>query len=85
MVDINVDNGSTNNLISAKAVTAIKLQMSNHGKPYNVGWIRAGESVKMVKQCLVPITTGAKYEGKILCDVVEMDATRIILGRPCWS
>lgn len=37
----------------------------------------------MLNTCVVPLATGKSYSNKLLCDVVEIDATHIILGRPC--
>lgn len=53
MVNIIVGNGSTYNLVSAKVIAALKLPTTIHEKPYNVGWIRTGDSVKVSKQCLM--------------------------------
>lgn len=64
------------------AVEALQLHTSNHARLYSGGWIRAGDSVKISKQCLIPLSIGGKYEGKNLCDVVDMNTTHIILGRP---
>lgn len=74
-LDIIIDNGSTGNLVSAKAVAALKLQTKKHKTPYQLGWIRQGDAVKVHQQCLVPLSIGKNYEEKILllCDVVPMD------------
>lgn len=46
ILDIIIDNGSTDNLISSKAVAALKLSMDKHPNPYHLGWIRIGVAVK---------------------------------------
>lgn len=46
-LDIITDNGSNDNLISAKAVTALKLTTEKHPKPYHLGWIKSGDAVKV--------------------------------------
>lgn len=77
-----VDNGSSDNLVATKAVAALKLQTEKHRKPYQLGWIKHGDAVKVTHQCWVPLSIRKNYEDKILCDVVPMDATHILLGRP---
>lgn len=66
-----MDNGSTDNSVSAKAVEALKLHVTSHERPYNADCIRAGDNVKITQQCLILLSIGGKYEGKILCDVVD--------------
>ena len=38
--------------------------------------------VKVTKQTVVPFSIG-KYVDEVLCDVVPMQASHILLGRPC--
>lgn len=40
------DNGSTDNLISEKAVKKLELIVEEYPKPYTRGWIKTGEGVK---------------------------------------
>lgn len=76
--DIIVDNGSTDNLNSAKAEC--------HPKLYKVGWIKKGVSVSVNKSCIVvvPLSIGRRYKDEVLCDIVELAADHILLGRP-WQ
>lgn len=68
-----IDNGSTDNLVLSKTVAVLKLPtVKKHDKPYQLGWIKTGEAVKVTHQCWVPLTTD-KYYGNILCDIVPMD------------
>lgn len=83
VLNIIIDNGSTDNLISFKAVTALGLPMSKHSHLYQLGWIRNGKVAKVLNTCLVSLSIGKSYSDQVVCDVVDMDATNLILGRPC--
>lgn len=80
-LDIVIDNGSTDNLISSKAVAALKLVMDKHPPPYQSGWIKFREAAMVVNTCVVPLSIGKSYSDMAICDVADMDATHIILGR----
>lgn len=43
-MDIIIDNESTDNLVSTKAVSALKLPTVKHDRPYKLGWIKTGEA-----------------------------------------
>lgn len=76
--NIIIDNGNTNNLNAFKAVQKLGLPIEAHLRTYTVGWIRNGDSVK------VTLSTGRRYKDNINCDIVDMDATHLLLGRP-WQ
>lgn len=38
----------------------------------------------MTEVCKVPISIGKHYKQKVSCDVIDMDASHILLGRP-WQ
>ena len=50
-----------------------------HPRPYKLQWLSEGE-VQVKQQAEVSFSIG-KYEDKILCDVVPMEASHILLGR----
>jgi len=78
-----IDSGSCANFISEKVVNHFKLKMSDHPTPYQLQWIssKGGKWVKF--QALINFSIGA-YKDEILCDVTDMDATHLMLGRP-WQ
>lgn len=84
MCNIIIDNGSTDNLISAQAVKKLELPTEAHPKPYTVVWTRCGDSVKVTQSCRVPHSISKRYKDTVVCDIVEMDATHLLLGRP-WQ
>lgn len=62
----------------------LKLKTELHSSRYTIGWIRKGVELKVTQVCHLPISIGKSYKDTIICDVVEMDACHILLGRP-WQ
>ncbi|KAL5707353.1 hypothetical protein ACHQM5_025411 [Ranunculus cassubicifolius] len=82
-VSIIVDSGSSENLISRDTVEKLQLKVQTHPTPYTVGWINSVGNIKVHQQCLVPFSIG-RYKDDILCDIVDMNACNLLLGRP-WQ
>jgi hypothetical protein len=40
--------------------------------------------MRITKQCNLPLSLGKYYRSNVLCDVVDMDASHVLLGRP-WQ
>lgn len=80
--DIIIDSGSSENIISKAMVTKLGLQTEKHPAPYKIGWIKRGTEVKVTEVCHIKFSIGKNYADEVTCDVVEMDACHIILGRP---
>ena len=78
-----IDGGSCSNFASTRLVTKLHLETKSHPKPYKLQWL--SESVEMLvdKQVEVCFKIG-KYEDVVLCDVVPMEASHLLLGRP-WQ
>jgi len=64
-------------------VEKIGLPTISHTKPYKQQWISTEGEIMVNKQVLITFAIG-KYKDKVLCDVVPMEATHILLGRP-WQ
>lgn len=84
LCNVIIDGGSCENFVSKEMVTKLNLVMQPHPKPYKVVWFKKGGEVKVTHQCLVPFSIGKNYSDKVLCDVVDMEACHILLGRP-WQ
>ena len=69
-------------MASRAFIVHLKLEMEPHPNPYTIGWIKKGPSIKVTDLCYVLISIGKYYQDTITCDVVDMDACHILLGRP---
>jgi len=71
------------NVYSTTLVSKLNLCTVKHANPYRLQWQNDSGEVKVTKQVLVPFFIG-KYVDEVLCDVVPMQASHILLGRP-WQ
>lgn len=47
-----------------------------------MSWLKKGVEVTVTKRCLITFSIASTYFDKIWCDVIPMDASHLILGRP---
>jgi ferredoxin len=78
-----IDSGSCVNVCSTTLVSKLNLCSVKHAKPYRLQWLNDSGEVKVTKQVVVSFSIG-KYVDEVLCDVVPMQASHILLGRP-WQ
>ncbi|GJV21908.1 putative nucleotidyltransferase, ribonuclease H, partial [Tanacetum coccineum] len=79
-----IDRGSYENLVSKALVKAFKLPTEPHPNPYQIGWIKKGLALKVAEICKVPLAIGKHYNELVTCNVVDMEACHVLLGRP-WQ
>jgi len=80
--DMIIDGGSGENVASKEMVSKLGLKTKKHPTPYKIGWIKRGTEKLVIERCLFTLSIDKHYSDSILCDVVEMDACHLILGRP---
>jgi hypothetical protein len=78
-----IDGGSCTNVASTTMVNKLGLPMTLHLKLYKLQWLNDSGEVRVTKQVLVAFRIG-KYEDEVVCDVVPMQAGRLLLGQP-WQ
>jgi len=76
-----IDGGSYTNVVSSRLVSKMNMDTKPHPRPYKLQWLSEGKEVQVKQQVEVSFSIG-KYEDKILCDLVPMEASHILLGRP---
>lgn len=78
-----IDGGSCTNMASARLVSKHNLETKPHPHPYKLQWLSKDGEMTVNKQ----VEVGSfiwKYDDTVLCDVVPMEACRLLLGRP-WQ
>ncbi|XP_068497753.1 uncharacterized protein [Phaseolus vulgaris] len=78
-----VDGESCANVASTRVVDKLGLSTISHAKPYKLQWLTEVGEIIVIKQVLIAFSIG-KYKDEVLCDVVPIEATHILLGRP-WQ
>jgi len=78
-----IDGGSCANVASTRVVDKLGLEKIPHAKPYKLSWLSENGEIKVDKQVLITFSIGT-YKDEVLCDLVPMEATYILLGRP-WQ
>jgi len=62
-------------------VEKLGLKNIKHATPYKVLWLEKGHQLLLHEQSEVEFQIG-RYKDKVLCDVMPMNASHILLGRP---
>eukprot|EP00253_Pinus_taeda_P033522 PITA_33522 len=77
-----INSGSTDNLVSIEMVEKLSLKRLKYHTPYKALWLQKGHQLLVYEQCEVEFHIG-KYRDKVICDIMPMDVSHILLGRPC--
>ena len=64
-------------------VEKLGLPAIRHPNPYRLQWLNECGEVRVHKQVRVAFSVG-RYSDEVLCDVVPMQASHMLLGRP-WQ
>lgn len=79
--DVIIGSGSCQNIVSSTLVEQLQLSTHPHPKPYSIGWVDDNSKKNVDSQCLVSFKIGV-YNETVVCDVVDITACHILLGRP---
>ena len=64
-------------------VENLKLKKVKHPTPYKVSWLHKGHRLLVIEQSEVEFQIN-RYQDKVDCDIIPMDACHVLLGRP-WQ
>jgi hypothetical protein len=78
-----IDGGSCNNLVSSDMVDKLTLTTKPHPCPYHIQWLNNSGKAKVTKLVRLNFAIGPCHD-VVECDVVPMQASHILLGRP-WQ
>ena len=78
-----IEGGSESNCVSRELVKNLALTTTPHPHPYKLRWLNDQIGNLVRKQCLVSFSIGS-CQDQVLCDVLDMDACHVLLGRP-WQ
>ena len=78
-----IDGRSCTNAASTIMVEKLGLPTLKYPRPYKLQWLNDSGEVKVNKQILVTFRID-RYEDKVLCDVVLMQAEHLLLELP-WQ
>lgn len=79
-----IDSGSFENVVSKALVKTLSLEMKKHPCPYKIEWIKKGVATKVQEVCMVSFFIRKYYADEVKCNVIDMDACHVLLGRP-WQ
>lgn len=83
MCTLIIDGGSCTNVASTILVEKLGLPSIKHPSSYKLKWLNECGEVRVHKQVKVAFSIG-RYSDEVLCDVVPIQASHILLGRP-WQ
>ena len=68
--------------MSKSLVKVLKLKVEPHTTPYKIGWVMKGVEINVKETNTFTFSIGKSYQTQVTCDVIDMDTSHLILGRP---
>jgi len=84
LCNVIIDGGSCTNVVSTEVITKLGLKTQAHPNPYSLQWMNENNVIKVEQQIVLSFSIG-RYHDDVLCDVVPMEVTHVLLGRPWQS
>ena len=63
--DMIINGGSCENVISTYMVEKLGMKTEDHPEPYQLTWLKKGNTVKVSKRCLVQFSIGKNYKDEV--------------------
>ena len=77
-----IDSGSSENIVSKSLLKVLKLKVEPHDTPYKIGWLMKGIEINMKETNTFTFSIGKSYQAQVTCDIIDMDAIHLIMGKP---
>jgi len=78
-----IDVGSCTNVTSKRLMEKLNFKTIPYPRPYKLQWLGEDGEIKVTNQVILNFSI-SKYKDKVLCDVVPLEASLVLLGRP-WK
>ncbi|GJW82291.1 reverse transcriptase domain-containing protein [Tanacetum coccineum] len=78
-----IDDDSCENVVSTYMVEKLALKTVDHPEPYQLTWLKKGNTVKVSKRCLVHFSIGKKYSDEVECDASGVGIGGVLSQNKC--
>lgn len=75
-----IDAGCNDGLISQDMVESFKLKIYARYRACNIWWLGKGDEVHIQNMFLLNFFMGNAYKDSVWCNVMQIDATHVLLG-----
>ena len=76
-----MDNGSQKNFVFEYLVKKLGLVTTPHPQPYNIGWMKDGQELRITRQCKL-IYFIKPFEDEVICDMAPLFVDDALFGKP---
>ena len=81
-IDDLFNSGPQANLIAAKLVKKLGLEIRDHPNPYPLGWVNKDAELNVTKQCKIKFSISVDFIDEVELDMVPLDACGVMFGSP---